>query len=329
MAVMDDPTAAGEAVDDPMAVAVGAVLSVTSDVADGHAVDLIDLFSTFHEPPDPVRGPLAGPVDTFLATVREQVGALTGTARDRVLGAVLGDLARVARGVEAATVAVAADADQRSLHVLDGHRTVKNWLVASIREPGLDALRQAQAIELFREAPHLEVLLSEGRIGIAQVRQLARLHAHPRVGRYVMPVLDQLVDWAVFDDYDLYCEKLREFERLVDLDGPNHTADHADRARRLRMSTVGETTYLSGQMTNAQAAAIKAVLDAYAHSEYLADCEHAKAVYGDGYSQSQLARSAGQRRMDALSAICEAAAGAPLDGHGIDVCVNVVIDRDT
>lgn len=328
MTLMDDDTAAGEAVDDPMALAVGAVLSVVTDVAerDGTTVDVVDVFGTFHEPPAPERGPLADLVDTFLDAATSRVASLLGDGGQRERAAALGDLARLCRGAEAATVAVADDVERRGGFFVDGHRTIKHWLLASVREPSLDALRQVQTIELVRDCPRIGRLLAEGRIGIAQVRQLARVRAHPRAGRYVIPVIDQLVDWAVFDDHDLFVEKLREFERLVDINGANQDADEAHRARGLRLSTVGETTYLSGQMTNAQAAAIKAVVDAFSQTEYFTDCEHAKALHGDDYSQSQLARSARQRRMDALSAICEAAANAPLDGNGLDVCVNVVID---
>lgn len=332
MTSVDDTVTAGEAVDDPMAVAVGAVYSVVSELAeqDGHAVDVVDVFGTFHEPPAAVRGPLADAVDTFLATVRDHItGLVDDGAEHRVLAGVLGDLARAARGAEAATTVVADHVDQHRLYVLDGHRAVRNWLTASVRDPDVVALRQAQTIRLFRDAPHLQDLLAEGRIGVAQVRQLARVRAHPRAGRYVLAVLDQLVDWAVFDDYQVFAEKLAEFERLVDLDGANQNADQAHKARSLRLSTVGETTYLSGQMTNAQAAALTAVLAAFADSEYLADCAEAKQRYGDNYTQSQLARTARQRRMDALSAIREAAATAPLDGGGVNVCVNIVIDHLT
>lgn len=244
MDVVDGDSAAGEAVDDPMAVAVGAV-SVVSDVAerDGHRVDVVDVFGTFHEPPAAVRGPLAEAVDTFLASVRERVDGMVGAGGHRAR-----------RGVG------------RS-------RQGRTWC-GSVHRHGRRRLGSARCV---------------------------------RRG------------WASG-------EKLREFERLVDINGANQDADAAHKARALRLSTVGETTYLSGQMTNAQAAAIKAALDAFAQSEYLADCEHAKGLHGDDDSQAQLPRSARQRRIDALSAICEAAASAPLDGNGVDVCVNVVID---
>ena len=126
----DDDTTAGEAADDPLALAVGAVLSVVADVAerDGSTVDVVDVFGTFHEPPAPERGPLADLVDTFLAAAAARVESLIGMAGPRELAAVLGDLARLGYDAEWCCV--------RASEVGTAHRRERVFIAA---RPATDA----------------------------------------------------------------------------------------------------------------------------------------------------------------------------------------------
>lgn len=324
---------------DTVAVATGAVASVELDAADatgaagatGATAVGSAAPSAPPEPPVPPDGPLADLVDGFVAGLRGRLPALVEAADGRVLAAALGDLARLGRAVEAAVVAMADVVDRRERYTADGHRSVRAWLTASVRAPRLEALRQVETVRLLRECPRVGELLAAGRIGVAQVRLLARAHAHPRAGRFVVPVIDRLVGWAAFDEFEVFEAKLREFVRLVDADGANQSAEAAHRARFVRLATVGDRTYLSGAFANAQAAVIAAVLDAFSGAEYQADRDDARARCGDGSSEAQLARTPRQRRADALVALCEAAATAPVDGAsgGVAVCVDVVIDAAT
>jgi hypothetical protein len=68
-------------------------------------------------------------------------------------------------------------------------------------------------------------------------------------------------------------------------------------------------------------------LQAFAEAEFQADADHARAEHGQA-TKHNLARTAAQRRADAMVAIFQAAATAGVAGKPIDVCVNLVIGYD-
>lgn len=277
--------------------------------------------------PPITTGPLADLVDEFSGKVRQRLGDLLGCADDRAMAAALGDLDNATRRIEAAAVAVARDVNDRGLYALDGHRNVGGWVGASVRLPDVEARRRAQTARLFVELPEVEALLANGRIGVAQVRELARALARPRTGEQVPASAAYLIDSALNDDFDIFRTKVHAWESLADAESTHHDHDESHRARDFRLDQRGATTYLSGRLGSAQAAVLTEILDAFSTAEYLADCEDAKrrGLVGD----TGFARTAAQRRMDALFNIFCAAATAPVDGKPLDVCVEIVIDQAT
>jgi hypothetical protein len=132
------------------------------------------------------------------------------------------------------------------------------------------------------------------------------------------------------EDFDVFSQQLHEWQQLVDTDGGHrdHTAAHE--GRHCNLTTLDDTTYLHAQFGAAQAATIKEIFEHFVDAEYLTDVAEAKARLGiDTVTAAALARTPAQRRADALHTLVIAAAGAPVDGKGPDVCVDIVIDHTT
>ena len=273
---------------------------------------------------------LSAAVDACLSAVTARVGRMAGDADDRTLAAALGELERLRRGVEAAVVTVVADVDDRGVYLCDGHRRPGNWLQACLRISGAEAMHRARTARLCHAHPAVAAELAAGRLGVAQAAEFARAYSNPRIRDAFGVCVDVLVDWALNDDHKLFVERLREWERLADVDGAHRDADTDHDSRKAAIHTVGGVTFLEGRFANSQGAAIAEVFDAFCDAEYRTDVDDAKARLGvDQPLNQQLARTAAQRRADALCQLILAAAGAPLDGRVVSVVVNVVIDGAT
>jgi hypothetical protein len=78
-----------------------------------------------------------------------------------------------------------------------------------------------------------------------------------------------------------------------------------------------------------QGAAVMEIFRRFNDAEFHADWHAAKAVCGDGVRPADLARTAAQRRADALFAVFEQAASTPRDARRPAPLVNIVVDWDT
>jgi hypothetical protein len=268
----------------------------------------------------------------FVAGVGRRVDRLVGDADATTLAAVLGEIERVRRGLEAVAVRVVGDVDRRGLYLDDGHRRPANWLRASVNVSGVEAAQRARLTRLCVAVPAVVDELAAGRLGLAHAAELARVHANVRVRDAVEACAGELVEWAEHDDHDTFTSRVREWERLVDVDGAHRDgADGHDR-RRAAIHVVGEMTHVDGRFANLQGAALREVFDRFCDAEYHADVAEWKTrtrLDGVDPAASQLSRTPAQRRADALVAMCLAAAGAQLEAQPAGVVVNVVVDQAT
>ena len=91
-------------------------------------------------------------------------------------------LERQLRRVEAEIVAVLDEADRRGSWRADGHASVRGWARATVRWSDVEVRDRVRTVTLCRDAPLVHDELAAGRLGVAQVRELARARANPRVG---------------------------------------------------------------------------------------------------------------------------------------------------
>jgi len=214
-------------------------------------------------------------------------------------------------------------------HLVDGHRTVKAWLMATTNMAAAEAARTVRVGNLFGRFPEVAAVAAEGRLGVAQMHALAGVVANPRVQAHlhddtVRILLGQALELTAAD-YGMF---LAQWESLADADGAGDRHEHAHRNRKASLSLIGERSFLDACGGVAAGTAMKAVLDAYTRTEWEADWNRGVAQHGDLMHPNLLARTDQQRRFDALHAIFEAAAArnsAGATGTSPTTVVNIVV----
>lgn len=251
--------------------------------------------------------------DAELLDARELAGRLQEAAR----------IARVVASVEARLVSVA---ERSEAYRDDAHRSVRNWVQATVR------VRRGEADDLVRlaalGAAHPVVIehLAGGTLGIAQAHALARVHANARVADRVGDVLDAFVTVAEQAPYETFVAHLRSWEQLTDSDGVDPDRGH-DR-RHAGCTTLDGTTYLNARLSGVQGAEVAEILERFAHAEFAAEWDELKAELGDDACPGRLRRTESQRRADAVVAIFRRAASADPGAKDPEPVVNIVVGAD-
>lgn len=248
------------------------------------------------------------------------------------------------RALEAEVAITLAEVDRRGLPVGDGHRSVSSWARGQVRWSRADAAWRVKVAKLLAAEPEVAERLLDGRLGVAQVRELARVRANPRCGEQLTgEALVLLMDLAVKHGYEDWARLVAHWVRLADADGAHRDHERAHERRGVWWSTTGAVTELRGRFGNVQGAQLVEVLEVFAAAEREADLAEARARRGNDREGDApwdpdelpppLARSACQRRADALvAALLQAADGGgaePRAGAAAGPTVNVLIDHET
>ena len=278
------------------------------------------------------------------ATLRADNGAVAGWRADgadlqdlfgspaglsgRELGERLVELERVRRRLEAATVAVLAEAERSDAFRDDGCITLGSWARCQVLWSKREATVRVRELDLIRLCPDVQVALEAGTLGTAQVAELARARANPRIGDDIAEHISQLLKWATELDFGGFRTVVRRWEQLADTDGAAHAHDRAHQGRRGSFNAVDETFHLNAQFGVMQGTAMAKILGAFEEAEWQADWDAVKADHGDQARTNMVARSQSQRRADAIHAIFQAA----VTGQGrriTDPLVHLVCDVAT
>jgi Domain of unknown function (DUF222) len=245
----------------------------------------------------------------------------------RELAARLGEVERTIRKLEAVTASIVATADRRELFRDDGHVSVRGWVKASIRVADHTVTHRVRTARLCAELPACHEALAAGRLGVDQVRELARAHANPRCGDQLTDVVDGLLPLASIHIYEVFTRAVRHWERLADADGAHHDHETAHAGRTATMGLVDDTGYLDARVGSAQYAAMREIFDRFAQAEFEAEWDELRARLGDDACPGRLERTESQRRADALAAIFARAAAADPAAKDPEPVVNIVIDQ--
>jgi hypothetical protein len=252
-------------------------------------------------------------------------GGLAGLS-GRVLAERLVEIEVVRRRLEAETLAVLGEVERSGVFRDDGHITVGGWARATVNWSYRDTADRLRAVQLARLCPAAASELAEGRLGVAQIFELARARANRRVGDQIAGQIDELIGWAETLEFDGFRTVLRRWEQLADVDGAHHSHEAAHQGRRAVMSQFDGTFHLNAQFGVAQGATMVGILDAFTEAEYHTDRDTAN--HGDATGAGVMVRSGSQRRADALHAIFLAAV-ADRDGIVPAPLVNLVCDQQT
>lgn len=248
------------------------------------------------------------------------------SAPDRA--AAMAALNHAMRRIEAVTVDLVEVAERAGDHLADGHRSTAAWLTASTNcSPG-EARARVQSGRAVRELPSVRAEFRAGRVGVAQVREIARLVANPRCGGEVAGSEQILLDAARTLEYRDFSVVAQRWEQLADADGAHAAHERVNEFRDARLSQVGAEFRFETSHGVIAGAALREVFDAFVAAEFDADWAATVAEHGDAATKVLMPRTAAQRRADAFIAMALAAGAAGVEGRPIDVVVNLVSDTD-
>jgi hypothetical protein len=235
----------------------------------------------------------------------------------------------VHRRVEAAIVGATEHADRTAHYQTDGHRAVSSWLMATTNCSRSEATARRRSANLVRELATVSSEFMAGRVGIAQVRELARLAANPRVGDQLACSEQVLLDAARSLEFADFRTVTGRWESLADADGSHREHDLIHEFRNARCNFDGAEFRFETSHGVIQGTSMQAVFEAFCQAEFDRDWAWARDTYCDEANASLLPRTAGQRRGDAFVAMILAAAEAGTgNGDSIDTTVNLVSDLD-
>ncbi|QGG96602.1 HNH endonuclease [Actinomarinicola tropica] len=263
-----------------------------------------------------------------LARAVDLLGAVDLDALDaRSEMALVRDVEVLRRRLDAVTDRMAGHLDESQAFAVDGLASAGVAVRHLGRLPHGEARARVQCARVLRDLPALAAAHAAGEVPTGHVRAVARVARNPRVVDLLPVVEDVIVEMARDHSHDGFCRWLREWERLVDVDGTEQDAEtsHARRTGSVVENYDGGFT-LTGGFGNLQGAAIAETFEWFARAELMADWAEARARLGDAATEADLARSAAQRGADALAAIFARAASTV--GRAVPL-VNIVVDLDT
>jgi len=241
----------------------------------------------------------------------------------------LQNLERDVRFCEARIAAVLDEADRLGVYSIDGHRDIRAWAAANVNWSRRETLERSRTVTLLRDLPELAEDLKYGEVGVAQVRELARVRANPRCGDQVVEAAPELVELAKRVSFEEFRIVTQRWEQLNDTDGAHRGHEAAHAGRRVSTSMFDDTFHLAAQFGAVQGAAIAEILKRFENAEFAAEWDALKAVHGDDMCTSMMERTHSQRRADALYAIFMAAVAAPPGAQVPEPVVNIIVDQDT
>ena len=261
--------------------------------------------------------------------------AVPTTAEDwnQVAGVDLNDKVReldvAGRRIEAAIIGATECADRTGHFADDGHRTVGNWLMATTNCSRGEATARRRSAKLVRQLTNVATEFIAGRVGVAQLRELARLAANPRAGDQLPESEDVLLEAAQVLEFDDFRVVSQRWEQLADADGAHREHERSHDDRNARCSFDGAVFRFETAHGVIQGTSMRQVFDAFCDAEFCRDWHWVQETYGDDADRSLLPRSVCQRRADAFVAMVLAAAEAGTgEGQSIDTTVNLVADLD-
>lgn len=256
----------------------------------------------------------------------EGFGSLQGAERDDALMTLMREHRRVTAELAAAIGLVDASASYAD----DGHACTRAWFQAVTNSSRGDAQVWVSTARTLRDMPAAAEAFADGVLGESQLGELVRLRGNPRCRSQLAESDDLLVEHGQrlwFDDFRTVCAR---WKMLADPDGNHRDHERAHDARRVSADVVGTEFVLRASGGSVDGAEVIEILDAFAEAEFQADWAEIVASHGEHPPASLMARSATQRRYDALMRIFAMAASATgLGATASGSVVNFVIDPAT
>lgn len=234
------------------------------------------------------------------------------------------------RRLDAEQAALVTIAHHRQLYAVDEHRSINAYLRATLNCSSSEASRLRTVARAVDNIDGLGDGWLAGRFGISQVARLANVYGNRRIRDRLpaaAPLLIENAEQLPCVDFELCVDR---FVHHADQDGAHDGRDDAVEHRTASVVDVGGMVDISahgGDPTTS--AGLIAIFDRFREAEYHKDLEARRNLHGPNADQYPLARTARQRRFDALTSIFRTAAAAENVGTVADPLVNVIIDAAT
>ncbi len=252
-----------------------------------------------------------------------ELAALSGAELDRALV----ELESARRRLEAAYVALVDRAETTKRYAPDGHASVRGWVLALTDSSPTEIQRRLQTMRALRDLPDVAAALADGRVGVEHVREIAKVHANPRMHEMVVEGDDRLLRHA-HRGFAHLSDVLTRWVQFGDPDGWKRRQRSADHERDANVFHKDGTVRIHAHCGTVQGAAIMEIFQRQCDAEFLTDWEAARAAHGADAHTGHLARTDAQRRMDALHHLLEQAVAVPADAKLPDPVVDYVITHD-
>lgn len=203
------------------------------------------------------------------------------------------------RRLTARQAALINEVERRALHRADGHRSVGGYLKAHLNWSAGQvpcARRRAKAVDTMAGVGDA---LADGHVGVAQVDELARLAANPRVRDQLGEVTAGLLESAEGLSFHNFRTVARHWEASADADGAFDPA-RLDARTASVSDTSGEVVVNVRGGTATEGAEVAAIFQRFVDEEFAADVAERERVHGPDAPASDLPRTDAQRRFDAF-----------------------------
>ena len=241
-------------------------------------------------------GPVAGTVGV---AGLDDFRGLSGFGRDRAYMAVECEVRRL----QALQAAMLFEVHRSSSFRDDFHHSTTAWLQAVTNSSRATAARTIRTAKMLSDLTVLADAVAAGEVGGDQLRLLTRLHTNRRCRDQLPASEELLVGYAKSLTLNDFAQVCRRWESYADPDGAHrdHEASRANRSVRSSQSGAGHLLHAEGDAFTGEI--ITDILHAHTQAEFETDLTERAARYGDDANLHPLARTARQRRYDALLAI--------------------------
>lgn len=259
----------------------------------------------------------------------EVVDGLVAMTGDDVLGR-FRELELQRREIESELVIVVSVIDARSIAQREGHRTINGFLRAELNCSKSEAGAIRGLGRTVDQMAGVGDAWMSGRIGRSQVKQLDRARGNRRISDRLAPLVPMLVEQAEILDAPAFTELIDETIRSLDEDGAHDGRDDSIEHRNAHVSAVGDGVAINASGGSPlQAAEMVEIFDGFVEAEFHKDIAARAERHGDNAEFHDLARTARQRRFDALLAIFRAAAASDGSAIAAGLVLNIVVDAKT
>jgi hypothetical protein len=231
--------------------------------------------------------------------------------------------------LEAVTTRAVAAFDAGREWEADGARSATAWLTVRTRSPRPTCRRRVQLGRNLRTLPTVEAAWLAGDVGAAQVAVLAAART-PAAAEAFTRDEQMLIEYGSTLPFRSFQRAVAYWSQLADPDGVERDAAAQHDARRLHLSrSFNGMWFVDGRLDPIGGAIVAEALRRVEDELFRTDWVDAKAQLGDAVSASQLARSAAQRRADALVELATRAQTAPAGARRPEPLFTVLVGYET